>query len=107
MPRWLRAVLKRIRARGATRRVVFTLKARRELASLGLGLDPTDACDVLARLTADDSAGRVASATTAEWLYLFKPTLHATTLYVKVILRNDCVVVSFHENEGDAQAERK
>ena len=58
-----------------------------------------DACKMLAELTAEDSAGRVASAATGEWMYLFKPQVSETILYVKVILRNDCVVVSFHEDE--------
>jgi hypothetical protein len=35
-------------------------------------------------------------------MYLFKPLLAETALYVKVILRNECVVISFHEDEeGD------
>jgi len=39
MPRWLPKVLTRIRRLVALRKVVFTLKARRELASLAFGLD--------------------------------------------------------------------
>jgi hypothetical protein len=37
--RWLPRTLTRIRELAATRRVLFTLKARRELARLELGLD--------------------------------------------------------------------
>jgi len=99
MPRWLSKVLTRIRALATTRYVRFTLKALRELAGLEFGMDEEDACDVLSELTAEDSAGRVASAATGEWMYLFKPQVSETILYVKVILRNDCVVVSFHEDE--------
>lgn len=33
-------------------------------------------------------------------MYVFKPTLGAVLVYVKVILRDDCVVVSFHADEG-------
>src|SRR5579872_1681404 len=99
MPRWLSKVLTRIRVLAAARDVRFTLKALRELASLELGLDEEDACEVLVELTAEDSAGRVTSATTGEWMYLFKPQVSETILYVKVILRNNCVVVSFHEDE--------
>ena len=99
MPRWLSNVLTRIRVLAAARDVRFTLKALRELAGLELGLDEEDACEVLAELTAEDSAGRVASAATGEWMYLFKPQVSETILYVKVILRNNCVVVSFHEDE--------
>jgi hypothetical protein len=38
-------------------------------------------------------------------MYLFKPSLAAVVLYVKVILRNDCIVVSFHEDESDDHEE--
>jgi hypothetical protein len=85
--------------------VLFTLKARRELASLEFGLDEEDACDVLANLTAEDSAGRLESTATGEWMYLFNPPLARTVLYVKLILRSDCVVVSFHEDEGGSHEE--
>jgi hypothetical protein len=98
-PRWLSRVLRRVKALALVRNVRFTLKALRELASLEPGLDQEDACEVLAELTAEDSAGRVASAATGEWMYLFKPQVSGTILYVKLILRNNCVVVSFHEDE--------
>lgn len=81
------------------------MKARRELAALGFGLDEEDACDLLAKLTAEESAGRLASAATGEWLYLFKPSLAGTVLYVKLIPRNECIVVSFHEDEGGGDEE--
>lgn len=99
-PRWLPRVLRRIGELVAERRVVFTLKARRELAALEFGLDHEDACELLASLTAEDSAGRLASAVTGEWLYVFKPELAGAILYVKLILRLDCIVVSFHEDAG-------
>jgi hypothetical protein len=105
MPRWLPKALTRIREFAAARKVLFTLKARRELASLELGLDEEDACDVLANLTAEEAAGRLESATTGEWMYLFKPLLAKTVLYIKLILRNDCIVVSFHEDEGGGHEE--
>ena len=101
MPRWLRRVLTRIRELATTRQVRFTLKARRELAGLQLGLDEEDACDVLANLKPEDSGGRLASPVTNEWLYVFRPTLAGAVLYVKVIVRTDCIVVSFHEDTGD------
>jgi hypothetical protein len=100
MPPWLPRVLTRIRELAVARKVLFTLKARRELAGLGVGLDEEDACDVLKKLTTEDSAGRLESESTGEWMYLFKPWLAGVVLYVKVILRNDCIVVSFHEDEG-------
>ena len=70
-----------------------------------LGLDEEDACDILAKLAVEDSAGRLASAATGEWMYLFKPELAGTVLYVKLILRSNCVVVSFHEDEGGSNEE--
>ena len=105
MPRWLRTVLTRTRDLGLARKVLFTLKARRELASLQFGLDEQDACDVLANLAAEDSAGRLKSPATGEWAYVFKPMLAGTVLYIKLILRNDCVVISFHEDEGEGHEE--
>lgn len=99
MARWLSRVLTRIRALATAHNVLFTLKALRELAGSELGLDEEDACDVLARLTVEDSAGRMVSAATGERMYLFKPQVSETILYVKLILRNNCVVVSFHEDE--------
>ncbi len=105
MPRWLPKVLTRVRELAAERKVLFTLKARRELASLDIGLDEEDACDALANLKAEDSDGRLESVTTGEWMYLFKPQLAGMVLYIKLILRNDCVVVSFHEDEGGEHEE--
>jgi len=105
MPHWLPRVLTRIRALAAAQQVLFTLKARRELAALGFGLDEVDACDVLANLTTEDATGRLESAATGEWMYLFKPVLAGTVLYVMLIIRNDCIVVSFHADEGDGHEE--
>jgi hypothetical protein len=107
VPRWLPGVLRKIAELAGSRRVSLTLKARRELAILGLGLDEEDALDVLVGLRAEDSAGRLASATTGEWMYLFKPTIAGTILYVKLMIRNDCIVVSFHEDEGNGHGEEE
>ena len=81
------------------RKVHFTLKAFQELARLGLGLDEDDACDVLAKLKPRDVVGRLRSATTGEWMYVFNPSVGGTDLYVKVVIRGNCVVISFHEQE--------
>jgi hypothetical protein len=77
----------------------------RKLAALEFALDEEDACDLLAELKAEDSAGRLASATTGEWMYVFMPRVAGETFYVKLILRNECVVVSFHEDEGGGHEE--
>lgn len=105
MPRWLPRVLTRVRELATARDVLFTLKARRELATVDIGLDEDDACDIVASLKTEDSAGRLESATTGEWMYLFKPRLAGTALYLKLVLRNRCVIVSFHEDEGDEREE--
>lgn len=98
MPRWLPRALTRISALAASRQVSFTLKARGELAELGIGLDEEDACELLAALAAQHSMGRQRSSATGEWLYIFKPPLDDKVLYVKLILRSDVIVVSFHED---------
>jgi hypothetical protein len=85
--------------------VRFTLKALRELAALGAGLGVQDACDVLAALTADDFAARLESELTGEWMYIFKPAVVGTVVYLKLVVRTACVVVSFHEDEGEADEE--
>jgi hypothetical protein len=51
----------------------FTLKALRELASLDVGMDTEDACDVLARVGPTDLVDRVTSVITEEWMYIPKP----------------------------------
>ena len=101
MPRWVQNVLARVRELSSAGKVRFTHKALRELVSLELGLDPDDCCDVLKKLTATDSAGRIRSAISGEWMYVFKPTVTGTRLYVKLILRGDCIIISFHEEGID------
>lgn len=100
--RWLPAVLARIRELAAQRKVRFTIKALRELATLDPGLDEEDACDLLANLSTSDLVERLVSKRTGEWMYVFKPTVAETVVYVKVILRDDCVVISFHEEEDES-----
>ena len=99
MARWLAKVLSRVHELAATSRVRLTYKAARETAALGQS--PEDVREVLLGLTGDDSVGRTASTTTGEWLYVFKPEIGEQTIYVKLILRLDCIVVSFHEDEAD------
>ena len=100
MPRWLPRILSRIRALAAAGRVTFTRKAEDELSVLGGGLEVQDALQILAGLVSNDCHARHRSATTGEWLYVFKPVAGGSLLYVKVVLRTDCIVVSFHEDGG-------
>ncbi|MBI5488924.1 MAG: type II toxin-antitoxin system MqsR family toxin [Deltaproteobacteria bacterium] len=101
MPGRLREVLRRVRALAVAGSVRFTHKALCELAELDLGLDETDACRILAGLTTGDAVGRAASDLTGEWLHVSKPRVGGTVLYVKLVLRADCVVVSFHQEVED------
>jgi hypothetical protein len=92
-------VLEEIRRCGLSGNVDFTLKANEELLGLGLALDEDDACDVLAGLSLRDFVERTTSARTGEVMYVFTPRVADVVLYVKVILRRRCVVVSFHERD--------
>jgi hypothetical protein len=84
-------------------KVRFTHKSLMELTNLDLGLDVDDACDVLLSLAERDFTGRVDSRVTGEWMYVFKPKVAGIVMYVKLIIRNDCVVVSFHEDADDKE----
>jgi hypothetical protein len=100
MPRWLWFALVRIRVHARRRSLRFTLKAREELAALHLA--ERDGAEILAELTIADFDSRIQASETGEWMYVFKPNVAAARLYVKLILRGDCVVISFHEEgEGD------
>lgn len=105
MPRWFPVTLRRIRLLAAQRNVRFTLKAQLELAMLGWGFDAEDACQMLASLTSRNFAGRLVSKITGEWMYVFKPSVSGAVLYIKLVLRNDCLVVSFHEDTGEEYEE--
>jgi hypothetical protein len=91
----------------AAGKIRLTDKAFAELSSLELELDADDIRDVLVALTAEDSAGRLRSTITDEWLYVWKPRVFETTLYVKLVVRGDCVVVSFHEDGGGHEEEHQ
>jgi hypothetical protein len=101
MPKWLSRVLARIHRLAAEGKVQFTAKAAEELKASALGLDERDAADVVHGLEARDSAGRMFSSETHEWLYVFKPWILGTAIYVKLALRADCVVVSFHKEQAN------
>jgi hypothetical protein len=101
MSKWLSVVLTRIRELAMKRKVRFTLKALRELAGLEFGIDVEDAVEVLVGLKDSDSAGRLISRQTGEWLYVFKPHVGGKIIYLKLALRGDCVLISFHEDQED------
>jgi hypothetical protein len=89
----------------AERRVRITEKARREVEALDLGLDAEDVCELLAALDEDEFHARLLSTATDEWMYVFRPMVAGVALYVKIVVRADCVVVSFHEDEDDEDQE--
>jgi hypothetical protein len=101
MPRWLPAILRRVRQLAAQGRVRFTIKALRELAALELGLDADDAIEVVVGLKASDFADRIVSEHTDEWLYVFKPKVTDTIIYIKLAVRSGCIILSFHEDQED------
>ena len=104
--RWLSLVLVRIRERAAQPKVYFTMKALRELAGLSMGLDEEDAWDVLANLTTSEFAERLRSKKTGEWMYILKPEVGGVLVYLKVILRADCIVISFHEEQDQSHEDK-
>lgn len=101
MPRWLSRVLARIHRLAADGKLQLTEKAFEELQALSLGMSIEDLRHILGNLTARECAGRLVSRETGEWLYVFKPRIAEIVLYVKVVLRAECVVISFHEEGGD------
>ena len=56
-------------------------------------------------LTVVDFAERLESEATGEWMYVFKPVVAGTVVYLKLVVRAECVVVSFHEDEGETDEE--
>jgi hypothetical protein len=60
---------------------------------------------VLGALAADDFWQRFESEHTGEWMYVFKPTVAGVVVYLKVILRAECLVVSFHEDTDEGEGE--
>lgn len=98
--RGLSSILDAIRDHAGAGRVRFTLKALHELEQLELGLDERDVCDVLSALRPNDFIGRLVSHITHEWMYIFAPDVGGVSVYLKLVLRRNCVVISFHELEG-------
>jgi hypothetical protein len=100
VPRWLPRVLTRLRPLVAAGRVVLTNKARAELEVLGLQRE--DFLEILTSLDSGDNPKRVRSRPAGEWLYVFRPAVAGLRLYVKTAIRQQCVVLSCHEDRPDA-----
>jgi hypothetical protein len=97
VPRWLTRALARIHAAAATGMVRLTNKAASEAKTLGMA--PSDVVDVVAALEMPDFAERIVSDDNGDWMYVFLVEIEGLTVYVKVVLRTKCFVVSFHEDE--------
>lgn len=102
MPNWLPNILHRLQDLASRGRVRFTAKALEEIEELSSELSIEDFYFVLANLHQADFVERFMSEKTAEWMYVFKPLVEDELIYVKVILRTDCVLISFHEDEDHA-----
>ena len=61
---------------------------------------------MLVALAEDDFAQRFELEHTGEWMYVFKPSVAGTVVYLKLVLTAECVVVSFHEDEGKGDEEQ-
>ena len=101
MPRWPTKVITRIRRLTAAGKIRFTSKAVHEITVLGIPLTEQDCRIVVMSLSFEEFDTRVRSSVSTEWLYVFRPCVLGMPLYVKVALRDECVVVSFHEEEND------
>ncbi len=102
MLNWLPSTLHRLQDLASRGRVRFTIKALEEIEELSSELSIEDVYFVLANLQQDDFVERFVSEKTHEWMYVFKPVVEDEVVYVKVILRTDCVLISFHEDEDHA-----
>jgi len=99
MASWLSRVLADIARCVAAGDVRFTSKARLEMR--GLGCDTDDVHEVLSGLTEEDFFARLRSERTGEWMYVFKPWLVGNVIYLKLVIRAGCVIISFHEDSHD------
>ncbi len=95
-PRWLARVLMTVHGLSFQRRIRFTHKAFSEIGDLGL--DEDGACGIIEDLRREDFHDRLISDQTGEWMYVFKLCIGGLAVYLKLILRDDCIVVSFHED---------
>lgn len=62
-------------------------------------------CIIIQRVVTHRYAALASQGPEGEWMYVFKPYVGGRVLYVKLIVRDGCVVVSFHEDEGEGHEE--
>lgn len=75
----------------------LTLKALEEMAALAPPADVDDVVEVLSAIVPADWVSRLVSNVTGEAMHVFTPMTPFGLLYVKILIREDCIVVSFHE----------
>jgi hypothetical protein len=105
VPRWLGDVLRAIHGHARTSSVRLTYKALLEMAELDPSATPEDALDLLVGLNRSGFRYRVRSAKTGDWLYVFRTAWCGERIYLKLLLRADCTIVSFHPEDSDHELE--
>jgi hypothetical protein len=105
VPRWLGDVLRAIHGHARSSSVRLTYKALVEMAGLDPAVSPEEALELLAGLTRSRFRYRVRSARTGEWLYVFRAAWCGERIYLKLLLRADCTIVSFHPEDSDHEHE--
>ncbi len=93
-------VIDQIKLLALAGRVIFTAKALYELESMDIGLDSTDVCLLLTTLEKNDFHDRILSKITDEYLYVFIVRISNIEVYLKIMIRQSCVIISFHENRS-------
>ena len=108
MPSWKAVVVAGIKRLARESRIVITEKAKVELLALRASLpsildlpelDEEDIREVLLDLKQAQLVQRLTSKRTGELLYVFHPEFYGETIYLKLAVRDDCVVISFHEQQ--------
>lgn len=99
MASWKAKALTTLRKHLEQNTIQFTEKARSELAALDLY--ELDAVEMMAEFTSSELVDRIQSTSSGEPLYVFKPRLGNSRLYVKMAFRSYCDVISFHPDSGE------
>ena len=105
MPRWLGEVLKAVHRNARRGSVRVTYKALHEMAALEPSISPDEARQVLQGLDRASFRHRLRSIRSAEWLYVFRATWCGEAVYIKILLRAECTIISFHPEASDDELE--
>lgn len=105
MPRWLGEVLKAVHRNARQGSVRVTYKALQEMAALEPSIAPEEARQLIEGLDRASFRHRLRSIRSGEWLYVFRATWCAEPVYIKLLLRTDCTIISFHPEASDDEIE--